>query len=524
MEERGRVGDYVRGQRPESFKMFKVAQGHHLMGKRNGPFPEAVAARRHFDSSLVRGIAWTGGVKSLSQVLSWISTFIVIRLLAPDDYGLVGIAMIYISFVTLVNEFGLGAAIIANRDLTTDHVSQINTLCLFIGGIAFLISCMAAVPLSMFFRTPELRWVVIVMSTAFLFSSLKTVPGALLEREMQYKTLALVEGLQSLTQTVTTVMLAALDFGYWALVFGGLVGMALSASVLLAVQPHAFKQPRPSEFATTLSFSWHILVSRVMWHLSSNMDFIVIGRVLGQTALGFYSVGWNISQAPLEKITSLVSRVSFPLFSNFQTDHSELRRYLLLMTEGISILTFPFAFGMAIIADEFVPVVMGDRWQEAVGPLSILAALTVVRSVVPLIPQVLVVTGGARFTMHNGIIVALLAPIFFYVGTFCGIIGVALAWWVLQPVTMVPIYRHAFRTIGLSMTSYISALWPAFVGSSGMIATVVVLRYVLPDVWPPVVSLAIHVLGGGVVYFVIAYGLYHDRFHGFVDLLRSARA
>src|SRR5262249_39773494 len=149
-----------------------------------------------------------------------------------------------------------------------------------------------------------------------------------------------------------------------------------------------------------------------------------------------------------------------------------------------SLVTFPLAFGMAVVADEFVSVVLGDKWLPASGPLAILAALTAVRSVVPLVSQVLTVTGGTRLAMLNGAICTLLAPLCFYVGTAWGIIGVAIGWWLLEPVTMVPAYRHVFRATGLSLSSYVWALWPALVGAGGMAAAVILLRYATPAAWP----------------------------------------
>lgn len=478
---------------------------------------------KRLDRSLVHGIAWTGAGKWLSQALSWLSTILVIRLLSPDDYGIFGMAMIYLGLVMLVNEFGLGAAVVANRDLSREQIAQINGLCLSLGIAAFFLSCLAAVPLAHFFRASAVRDVVIVMSVSFILASVKTVPSALLERDLKFKVVAIVDGVQAVAQAASTVVLAYLGYEYWALVFGGLIGMALSSSVLVTCRPHPMQRPYLGTIGKALTFSWHVLMTRIMWYAYSNTDFMVVGRVLGQTALGFYTVGWNLAQMPLEKITGLISRVSFPLFSAVQHDKNALRRYLLMLTEGIALLTFPVAFGLAIVADQFVPVVMGEKWNSAIPALTILAAMTALRAIVPPIPQVLTVTGEARFSMYNGIMTAVLAPIFFFVGAFWGIVGVAAAWLVLQPVTMAPVYWLMFRKLDLSPMVYLGSLWPALLGSAAMILAVLGLRMAVPAEWPLAIRLAINVCGGGAVYLATVWSMHGDRLKGFVHLLRSAK-
>ena len=157
---------------------------------------EATADLRNLDHVLVRGVAWTAAVKWLTQVVTWGMTVVVARLLAPSDYGLVGMATIYITLFTLFSEFGIGTAVVTLQDLTEDQVSQLNTLSLFLGLLGFIISAAAAIPLGRFFRAPNLPLVVIVLSCGFIVSGIRTVPYSLLQKELRFKLLAVIEGLQ----------------------------------------------------------------------------------------------------------------------------------------------------------------------------------------------------------------------------------------------------------------------------------------------------------------------------------------
>src|SRR5262249_17992563 len=125
---------------------------------------------RSLDSAFVRGIAWTASVKWITQLLTWGITITVARLLVPADYGLLGMATIYIDLFTLFSEFGIGTTVVTMQELNERQVSQLNTLSVLLGFAGFSISAAVAVPLGRFYRAPNLPLVVIVLSTGFIIS------------------------------------------------------------------------------------------------------------------------------------------------------------------------------------------------------------------------------------------------------------------------------------------------------------------------------------------------------------------
>src|SRR5207247_4133588 len=139
--------------------------------------------------SLIRGSAGTGGAKWASQLLTCASTLIVARLLTPEDYGLVGMAWVYLGVITLLSEFGLGTTVVTLRDLGESEVAQLNGLSLLIGVGSFVISCGAAIPLGRFFHAPQLPAVVVALSVAFVITAVQPVPFALPPGERGCRTL-----------------------------------------------------------------------------------------------------------------------------------------------------------------------------------------------------------------------------------------------------------------------------------------------------------------------------------------------
>ncbi len=487
--------------------------------------PAPVGEARDLDRSLLHGIAWTGGAKWAGQLVGWASTLIVARLLTPEDYGLVGMASIYLGLITLVSEFGLGSTVITLRDLSEEQVAQLNGLALLIGVGSFALSCVAAIPLGWFFRAPQLPVIVAVMSTAFLISAFKTVPGSLLQREMQFRALALVETARAALLAIGMIVFALLGLRYWTLVIGGLLSTALSTGATLALRRHRFAWPHRQSLAHAMTFTRHILIARLAWYTYSNADFLVAGRLLGKAALGLYELGWNVANVPIEKITSLVGQVTPAVFAAVQTDRAALRRYLLAITEGLALITFPASVGLALVAPDFVRLVLGAKWQGAIVPLQLLALSTGFRAVTPLLPQVLNVVGESRLSMRYGVLWALVLPAGFYVlGRQWGTVGLALVWVSVFPLLAIPAYRHVLQAIELSWRAFLLALWPATRASFLMGTSVVAVRLAVGEHGALGLRFGAQVTAGAGVYAVTCLMLHRERLASFARALRTVRA
>lgn len=481
---------------------------------------------RVLDRHLVSGLAWTGVVKWSSQALSWASTLIVVRILSPEDYGIMGMSAVYLALVAIVNESGLSVSVVSNKHLTDTQLAQLNRLCTLFGAGALAVSCLAAVPMARFFRSPDLAWVLVAMSTTFVITSFKTVPSALLQRDLDFKTLALAEGLQAFAQTLAVVLFAILGFRFWALVLGGIAGTIVSTTLVLAKRRCAFAWPRMSVIGDAFRYGRQVLGGQLAWYVVTNADLLIIGRVLGQAAVGVYSLVSSIAATPVEKVASLVVRVAFPMFARVRDDLPALRRYLLTLTEGLALICFPLAVGLALEADKFVPVVLGDKWGAAVGPLMLLAVLGGMRSVSPLISQVLLSIGGARFAMHIGVLMAIIAPVAFYIGAIqMGLTGVAAGWLVSFALTAPPVYWVVMRRIELSGRSYLRALWPAVSGCLAMATAILLARWLCQESGvDPVRSFLIETAGGGVGYLGTVLTLHRRRLSSFVSMVRQREA
>ncbi|HEY7096469.1 MAG TPA: lipopolysaccharide biosynthesis protein [Terriglobales bacterium] len=485
--------------------------------------PESLAPSGALDGKLVQGIAWTGGVKWSTQIVAWAATLFVARVLSPDDYGLVGMATVYLGLVTMLSEFGIGTTIITLRDLTTREIAQLNGFSILLGLGGFALSCLAAAPIGAFFRSARLPLVVVAMSTTFIISSFQSVPSALLQRDLRFKLISLIDGTKTMVLALATVLFALGGLRYWTLVLGAILSALISTTLTLCIRRHAFAMPQFKTLSCSLRFSWHVLISRLSWYAYSNSDFVVSGRVLGQLALGAYSVAWNLANVPVEKITGVLNGVTPALFSAVQKEKAELRRYLLNLTEAIALLTLPLSIGLGLVTSDFVTVLLGQKWSIAVTPLRFLAFYVTVRSITPLLPIVLNVVGESRFNMWNSIGMAIVLPAGFLFGSRWGNAGIAAAWMIAYPVAAIPMYWRAFRKIELPWGVYLNVLGPSALGSLFMAATVLILQRTGLSTSRPEVRLIATIIAGAVAYILVAGGLNFRRRKNLARILRVLR-
>jgi PST family polysaccharide transporter len=480
-------------------------------------------ARGALDRSMVRAVAWNAAAKWLTQILTWLATIIVARLLTPADYGLVGMAGLYLTLATMVSQIGIADAVIAMTGLTRRQLSELNTVAMLVGIALVGLSCAVARPLAHFFASPALESVVLVVSIVYVANGLQVVPRALMQRELRFKALAGIEMARALAQMVVTLVLAVLGFGYWSLVLGTVASAFLGTGLTLCFRQHPFAFPRFSQLRKELSFSANVMVSGATWYVYSNSDFLVAGRVLGQVPLGFYTLAWTISSAPIEKVGNLLLSVTPAFFSAVQHDKAELRRYLSRLTEMLAYVTVPLSFGIIVLADVLVPVVLGPKWAGVVGPLRLLGLLTAFRSIAILPGRVLNVTGDTSFTMWSSIATAAVLPFAFLLGSRWGTNGIATAWILAYPPLMVPIFYRTFQRIEMKALEYLASLMPSLGASLAMACAILAIRAVLGRGHSPLLSLGVSGITGALFYGGTLWMFHRERVLGLWRAILRAR-
>jgi PST family polysaccharide transporter len=266
------------------------------------------------------------------------------------------------------------------------------------------------------------------------------------------------------------------------------------------------------------------LLGGFAWSTYNTVDNVTAGRVLGQAALGLYGMAWTLANIPLEKIVSLVSTLIPAYLARVQTDLAALRNYVRVLTEAIALAMFPATIGLALVARDAVPLVMGPKWNGMVAPLEVLCVYAAFRSVVSLLPKVLIAVGNARFVMRVEVSGLVLMPIAFYIGSHWGITGIAFGWVFAYPIIALAHYWKVLATIEMGVGDYISALRPAFDGSVAMAVAVGVLQWTLPSSHFQWLRLMVEIGGGAAVYIATVALLHPQRAMHFWSIAKRVRA
>ena len=479
--------------------------------------------RAALDRSLVRGIAWTGAIKWATQIVTWLATLAIARLLSPEDYGLVGMAAVYLGLLTMLSEAGLGTTIIAMRDVRGSRLSQMHALAAIVGVAGFLVSCIVAGPLAAFFETPALRAVVIALSSNFVLISMRTVPQASLQRQLRFGRVALIDGVNSVITATTGVLLALAGFRYWALVIGALTGSVVATTIALLSERIPFERPKHRELDGALRVSRDIIVSALAWYVFGNADFFVAGKLLGAAALGAYTFAWNVAYSVVEKVTGLLTGVTSSIFSAAKHDPELLRRYLTHITGTLALVLLPATAGLALVARDLL-VIVGDKWEAAVVPLRLLVLYAGVRSLTPILSQALTITGDTRYAMKRSVVAAIVLPIGFAVGARWGINGIATAWIVCHaPVVMVPLLRRVATHLGIGPSAYLPMLRPAIVSTVIMVVAVLAVGLAIPVGAPRIAILILKIAIGGLAYAGALWFLFRERVLALLRLAAQLR-
>jgi len=486
----------------------------------SGPALPAPPAKH---TSLAANLAWRALANWSSQIVSWAALLVVVRLLSPADFGLVGMSVTVFWYLKFLGSFGITPTVVRHRELDDETLAQLNTMGIVFGVGSFLLACLFAWPVSVFFKTPRVVPVAIVTCIALIPLGLRSVPEGLMNQRMRLKSLSLFDALRDIVSAVVTVLLAWMGFHYWALVMGNLLSEAVRSVVVMSVQRHRYAWPRIATIRTPLIFGGRVLISSFAWSTYNTLDNVTAGRVLGQSALGLYGMAWNLANTPLEKIVSLVTTLIPAYLSRVQTDMAALRGYVRSLTEVIALATFPATVGLALVARQAIPLVMGPKWNGMIVPLEVLSVYAAFRSIVALLPKVLTAVGNARFVMRVEVTGLVLMPLAFWIGSHWGIGGIAFGWVFAYPLIALPHYWKTLKTIEMSAADYIRALRPALDGSAAMILAVVGFQWMAGSRHSQWLSLLLEIGIGAAVYIGAVTLLHRERVTHFMTIAKRIR-
>ncbi len=452
-------------------------------------------------STVATALRWSVGGKAASQLVSWLSTLLVIRLLHPEDYGLMAMAASVTALAALLNEMGATTAIVQRPNLEHEDLRALLGATVLCNVALFLLLAVSAPAIARYFQAPAISTLLSVLALRFPIQSVGIIHASLMVRHLDFKTKSLIEAGATLVGSLATLGLALLGLGVWALVLGSLIMAGVSSLAFSLLSPKRYRPSfRLARALPLVRFGGVIVAQRVLWWFYSQIDILLLGRLYRADAVGVYSVARELAALPNHKLGAILNQITLASFSRVQHDTARVRHYLL---QGIRMLAFaavPTFAAISALAPEAVYVFLGAQWLAAIDPIRILALIMPLRIISAQINEVLNARGRSVVMLSNMAILLLVVGGAIAVGSAWGVLGVCVAWVVSFPLAfaVTTVRAQPYTTVGLGDVARLLAR--PVVTAAVMYAVIVSLRLLLQPQVEPLPLLAVLATAGAFTY------------------------
>lgn len=434
-----------------------------------------------FRNQVLSALKWTVIGRFSTQLISWAITIVVMRLLAPGDYGLIAMASLFSGLFAVVAEIGMGSSITQSKDILPRQIRQVYAIVLLSNfGIFFLLVLVVAPLAAIFFGEPRVESVIRVVALQFIPAAFAVIPSAMLDRDMEYRGRAAVDFASALSGALLTLVLAYLGYGAFALAWGTVAAGVIRVAGLNWIKP--YRESPLFDFSDTthmLRFGRDVAATRLVYYFYSQADSFIVGKLLGKNELGLYSVSMNLASMPAARLAVTIDQVAFPALSKVKREGGIGSQYVLKSLRAVSLLSFPIMWGMSSVAFELVETLLGNNWIQATTALALLCLIMPLRVIGPIIHASLQSVGRADISFRNTCITAVTMCIAFVVGCQFELLGLALSWVIVFPLVFVFNMHRAAPHLGLTVGTILQALYKPLLVSAIMYGVVAAIREVL---------------------------------------------
>jgi PST family polysaccharide transporter len=331
-----------------------------------------------------QGVVWSWLREGVGEMLAFPASLIMARLLSPTEFGIAAAAGFFTLLAGRLSELGFNAAIVRSKDLRPIHLSTVFVASLVLGLVSFAALQALAPAIAAFYGIQETAGILRIAAFSFLVAPFGAVPAALLARNMMFRQGATIAWMNSASWLATSVLLAWLGFSYMSLVYGRLVGVTVTT-----VARVTFARWRPSlafSFASLreiLPYGAGVHAKRLLDYAAQQGDNLVVGKVLGVEALGFYDKAFSTVERFLARLNTGGPNVMFRIFAVIHEDPGRFRRAYQKVVMSASLLGFTTFAVLIALAPQLIVVLFGERWSPSTVPfqlLSLAAALKVMNT------------------------------------------------------------------------------------------------------------------------------------------------
>jgi len=473
-----------------------------------------------------------GGANIGLRVITMISSVLLMRILDPGDFGIVGAAMIVLYTTSLFAGLGLSFALIQSRADRGQVAYQAFVVTSIAGMLLFLLILINVHPLASLLGKADVAPILGWMAPLVFLGGISIVPEALMQKQMLFMRMSLIVIIVELTYVGMALGFAYAGFGLWSLVYAALTKSVLTVVLDWSLTPGwEWITPKPWNaklMKELLTFGIHSTGGGLTTFVYSFIDNFSVTRWLGTVQLGYYQKAFDFTSRTVDGLNNVISTVLLPSYAQIQTEHERLSRAYLKSLRLISFLIVPVAMGMLVVAPEMVSTFLTGEWTPMIVPFQILCLVSTVKPLSATTSVLFTSTGRPVYNFRAGlvVIVILVPMIALLIGS--GIVGVAVAVLIAQTVGFGFNMYQVTKVLPATASRMPMAIAPALLASLAMMLGVTLSKPPLLSLaggTHTAVTLAAMVVLGAVVYATAIFLIQRDLVNEVVELtLRRLRA
>jgi len=478
---------------------------------------------KNLQHKTLSAIKWSGLAQLLRQLLQFAISVMLARLLNPQEFGLIGMILVFTGFVNIFGDLGLGAALIQRSKLEPRHLNTVFWLNIATGLLLTGAFIIAAPVIAKFYGEPALYSITMVIALNFFIGSFHYVPNSIFQKNMDFRRLAQIEIIALILSGVVAINMAFFGLGIWSL-----VAQTLILTLVTVILIWRFSSWRPSfswdkkAFKELAGFSSNLTGYNIFNYWARNFDNLLIGKYIGSAALGIYARAYSLMLLPLSQIASVVSKVMFPALASIQDDITRVKKVYLRLNRTVALITFPMMIGLFVVADSFIHVVYGAKWQAVIPLLKIFCLVSLEQSIGAGVGLIFNSQGRTDIQFRLSIFSGVVRAIAFIIGLRWGIIGVAIAYAFVEYVILwYPGWAIPGRLINLRFSEMLKNVAGIFCCAIIMGVFTGSIKFLMPMGWSHLAYLSIQIPSAIVIYALLLCLFKIKTLHEVLELIFS---
>lgn len=373
----------------------------------------------------VSGMVWNGIERFGSSLFLFISNIVLARLLSPDDFGCIGMLMVFISLSDAIVDGGFGSALIQKKNPTQTDYSTIFFWNIILSILMYAVLFLTAPFIADFYSIPLLRDILRVQGLVLIFNAFSLIQINVLKKKIAFKRIAKINLLSVFVGTVLGLIFAYGGWGVWSLVIKVVTTAVLSSFIYWLIPTW-----KPTtvfcwqSFRELFRFGGFMFLISILMTVYSNIIQLIIGRFFSAVTLGYYTQARKMEDLPRSSFSSVVTNVIFPVFSSLQDDLTKVKNAARTCTKGIAYINFPLMILLIVTARPLFILLFTAKWAQAIPYFQLLCVTEIVLTLIEVNCRYMISLGDSKTNLRIVLIQCLSAIVFIFLGIPWGIYGV----------------------------------------------------------------------------------------------------